>query len=52
MYLLRLFPIEDDDSYELVCLMKDESLGMITLYVEPTLIHHTKDLQKYEANLG
>jgi hypothetical protein len=23
--------------------LKDEALGLITLYVEPYLIHHTKD---------
>jgi hypothetical protein len=39
----RLLPVEDDDSYDLVCLKKDKALRLITLYVEPDLIHHTKD---------
>jgi hypothetical protein len=28
-------------AYDLVCLKKDESLGLITLYVEPDLAHQT-----------
>jgi len=43
MYLARLLPVEDDDSYDLVCLKEEEALGLITLYIEPALIHDTKD---------
>jgi hypothetical protein len=32
-----------DDNYDLVCLKKDEALGLIALYVEPDLIYHMKD---------
>lgn len=42
MYFAMLLPIRDDDD-DLVCLTKDEALGLITLYVKPNLIHHTKD---------
>jgi hypothetical protein len=30
-----------DDSYDLICLKKDEALGLRTLYMEPDLSHHT-----------
>jgi hypothetical protein len=42
MYLEKLLPIEDDENYDLVSLKKDESLGSITLYVDPYLVYHTK----------
>ena len=29
MYLEKPISVEDDDNYELVCLKKDEALGMI-----------------------
>jgi len=29
--------------YDLVCLKKDEPLGLITLYVELDLVHHTNN---------
>jgi hypothetical protein len=31
MYLARLLRVEDDDNYDLICLMKDESLVLISL---------------------
>lgn len=43
MYLEKPFPAEDDDYYDLVCFQEDEALGLITLYVEPHIIHQTKD---------
>jgi hypothetical protein len=43
MYFARPFPTEDDDNYDLVCLKIDKAVGLITLHVEPDLIHHTKD---------
>jgi hypothetical protein len=52
MYLARLLPAKDDDSYDLVCLKKDKALGLITLYVKHDLIHHTKDNKWCEGNLG
>jgi hypothetical protein len=52
MYLARLLPVEDDDNYDLICLKKDEALGLITLYVKPDLIHHTKDNKSVKGNLG
>ena len=43
MYLTNPLSVEDDDSYDLVCLKEEEALGLITLYVKPSLIHHNKD---------
>jgi hypothetical protein len=46
MYLERLPPTKDDDSYDLVCLKKDEALGLITFMsslILFILIHRTKD---------
>jgi len=43
MYLARSFPTEDDDNEDLAYLKKDEALGLITLYVNLILIHHTND---------
>ena len=44
MYLVKLLlPIGSDESYHLVFLKKEEGLGLITLYVEFVIIHHTKD---------
>jgi hypothetical protein len=42
MYLEKPLLAEDDDGYDLVCLKKDEALGLITFYVERGLVHHTK----------
>jgi hypothetical protein len=36
----RNLPAPDDDSYDLVCLKKDEAIGLITLYVKLDLVHH------------
>lgn len=41
--LARLHHIEDDDNYDVVCLKKDKTLELITLYVKFDLIHNTKD---------
>jgi len=43
MYLVKPLPIVNDNGYVLVCLKKDEALGIITLHVKPDLVHHTKD---------
>jgi len=42
MYLARPFFAKDDDNYDL-CLKKDEALGLITIYVNLDLNHHTED---------
>jgi hypothetical protein len=39
----RTTSIANNDSYDLVCLKKDEAHGRITSYTEPKLIHHNKD---------
>lgn len=43
MYLTKPLPPIDDDNYDLIFLKKDEDLGLVTLNIEPTLIHHTND---------
>ena len=50
MYLMRLLPTEDDNIYDLVCLEKDEGVRLITLYVKPDIIHHTKDNKVAKEN--
>lgn len=40
---MKPIPVDDDYSYDIICLNKDEDLRLITLYVVPDLIHHTKD---------
>lgn len=42
MYLEKPYLAEDDDCYDLVCLKKGKSLGLITINVERGLVHHTK----------
>ena len=41
--LLKPFPVADNNNYDLVCLKEDKVFGLITLYVKPNSIHHTKD---------
>jgi hypothetical protein len=41
MYLEKLLSIGTNDNYDLSCLKNDEALGLIILYVEPNLVHHT-----------
>ena len=43
MHLVMLLFAEVDDNDDMVCLRMDEALGQTILYVEPNLIHHTKD---------
>jgi hypothetical protein len=43
MYLGKPLPVAIDGSYDLVCLKKDEALVLITLYMEPNLVHHTNN---------
>lgn len=40
---MKPLPIFDKDSYDLIWLKKDKTFGLITLYVGPDLIHHTKE---------
>jgi len=41
MYLEKPLPCAIGDSYDLVCLRKDEFLILIPLFVELVLVHHT-----------
>jgi hypothetical protein len=43
MYLEKLLSPESDNSYDIMCLEKDEALELTTLYVELDLVHRTKD---------
>jgi hypothetical protein len=43
MYLEKPLPALDNDHYDLVCMKKDEALGLITLYVEPDFVHNTEN---------
>lgn len=40
---MKPLPIFDKESYDLIWLKKDKTFGLITLYVGPDLIHHTKE---------
>jgi len=43
MYLVKSLLDEDDANYDFECMNLDKGCGLITLYVELVLIHHTKD---------
>jgi hypothetical protein len=41
MYLEKPLPATTKNNYDLICVKNDEALGLITLYMEADLVHHT-----------
>jgi hypothetical protein len=43
MYLAKPLLAANDENCDFICLKKDKALRLITWFVEPDLIHHSKD---------